>query len=273
MKRDPLVTVITPVFNGGEYLRPTIDSVINQTYSNIEYIVVDGGSSDNTAEIVKSFGGVSVFVSEPDRGMYDALVKGLERATGDIVCYINAGDYLYPHAAEVAVDIFKDEKILWLTGCRSVCNEQGVITNVDLPFRYKRNLIKVGAYGRGLPFIQQESTFWRSSLHECVDMEFLRDLRLAGDYYLWWCFAKRAELNVVSSPLGIFRKHVGQLSEDYERYFSEIDRFVLKGGLISKLSQFMELFIWALHPRIRAKFCSTVLRYDHLKKEWQRSFR
>ena len=119
----PLVSVITPVFNGGELIRETIESVIQQKYSPIEYIIVDGKSTDNTMDIIRSCGdGITTLISEPDTGMYDALVKGLLKAKGDIVCYINAGDLLHPYAIQVVVDIFNNQDIAWIKGCRSICN-------------------------------------------------------------------------------------------------------------------------------------------------------
>ena len=273
VKTDRLVTVITPVFNSGELIRDTINSVLRQTYTSIEYIIVDGKSTDNTLDVIRSFETeISILISEPDSGMYDALAKGLLRANGEIICYINAGDLLQPYAVQVAVDIFKNPAYSWITGCRSICNEQGVVTHVDLPFRYKSSLINSGSYGRALPYIQQESTFWRSSLLETLDMNFLRSLKLAGDYYLWWSFSKRARLEIVSSPLGVFKKHCGQLSERRNQYFSEVETFSGKRGFAEKLSEIYELIFWSMHPKIRAKFLETVLRFNHQSGKWEKKF-
>lgn len=274
MKTSPLVTIITPVFNGGELLRSTVNSVVSQAYSSIEYIVVDGGSTDQTFEVVSAArDAISVFISEKDSGMYDALAKGLAMAKGEIICYVNAGDCLYPHAVQVAVDLFENDDVSWLTGYRSVSNDAGQITHVDLPFRYTRTLIGSGSYGRSLPFIQQESTFWRRSLLDLVDIEFFRGLKYAGDYYLWWCFSKKFELSVVSSPLGIFRKHEGQLSERMDKYRLEVDSFSGGRGVLVKLKEVYELFLWALHPKVRSFFHKTVYRFDHKNQVWSRASR
>jgi glycosyltransferase involved in cell wall biosynthesis len=268
-----LVSVITPVYNGGELIRETIESVLGQTYSAVEYIIIDGNSSDNTLEVARSYGAsIAELISEPDCGMYDALAKGLLRANGEIICYINAGDLLQPYALEVVVDIFSNPDYTWVTGCRSVCNEQGVVTHVDLPFRYKRSLIRAGSYGKTLPFIQQESTFWRASLLKTVDMDFLRSLKLAGDYYLWWSFSKHEHLEIVSSPLGIFRKHRGQLSERMNDYHSEVDTFTERRGMVALFLEIFELIVWSLHPKIRAKFKETTLRFNHESGQWGKTF-
>lgn len=270
----PLVTVITPVYNGGTRIRETIESVMRQTYSSIEYIVVDGNSSDETKDIVRECGDrISQFISEPDTGMYDALAKGLLRANGEIICYINAGDFLHTYAVQVAVDVLKNPAYSWITGCRSVCNEQAQITHVDLPFRYKRSLIRCGSYARVLPGIQQESTFWRASLLESVDIDFLRTLKLAGDYYLWWSFSKKFELDIVSSPLGVFKKHWGQLSEGQDRYLAEIGTFVGERTIAKRLLELYERMFWSMHPGLRAKFVETVTRYNHQSGDWEKRWR
>lgn len=98
MKNTPLVTIITVVFNGEKYLEKTIQSVINQNYSNIEYIVIDGGSSDRTINIIKKHEDViSFWKSEQDAGIYDAMNKGLSLANGDWLNFMNAGDQFASH--------------------------------------------------------------------------------------------------------------------------------------------------------------------------------
>jgi glycosyltransferase involved in cell wall biosynthesis len=93
----PKISIITPSFNQGQFIGQTISSILDQGYPNLEYIVIDGGSTDNTVEVIKSFGGrITYWVSEPDRGQAHAINKGLERVTGDIVNWINSDDYLEP---------------------------------------------------------------------------------------------------------------------------------------------------------------------------------
>jgi glycosyltransferase involved in cell wall biosynthesis len=88
------VTIITAVYNGAEHIQSCIESVLSQNHPDIEYIIVDGASKDNTLEIVKSYGNkISQIISEPDNGMYDAMNKGLRIATGDIIGILNADDF------------------------------------------------------------------------------------------------------------------------------------------------------------------------------------
>jgi len=92
---SPLVSIVTVVFNAEAYIKKTIESVLSQTYRNIDYIIIDGGSSDKTIEIVKSFGDRITWISEKDNGIYDAMNKGLKLVKGEWVNFLNGGDYFY----------------------------------------------------------------------------------------------------------------------------------------------------------------------------------
>lgn len=105
----PKISIVTPSFNQGEYIDQTILSVINQGYPNLEYIIIDGGSSDNTVEIIKKYTDrISYWVSEPDKGQSDALNKGLSKCTGDIFNWINSDDYLEPNALYYIASSYND---------------------------------------------------------------------------------------------------------------------------------------------------------------------
>ncbi len=91
----PKISVITVVFNGEDHIARTIESVIKQTYKQIEYIIIDGKSTDLTLEVVARFEGVDKVISEPDSGLYDAMNKGLKQATGDYVWFLNSGDQIF----------------------------------------------------------------------------------------------------------------------------------------------------------------------------------
>ena len=105
MIKQPLISVITVVFNGEKYLQQTIDSVFNQTYGNVEYIVIDGGSTDGTLEIIKANSTkISKWISEPDKGLYDAMNKGYRLASGELVGTINSDDWYEVNAIETVVN-------------------------------------------------------------------------------------------------------------------------------------------------------------------------
>ncbi len=104
MNESLLVSVITVVYNGEKYLQQTIDSVFSQTYKNIEYIVIDGGSIDNTLNIIQqNEDKIYKWVSEPDEGLYDAMNKGIEMATGGLIGIINSDDWYETNAVEIVV--------------------------------------------------------------------------------------------------------------------------------------------------------------------------
>jgi glycosyltransferase involved in cell wall biosynthesis len=107
----PLITIITVVYNGEIYLEETIQSVINQTYPNIEYIIIDGGSTDETLDIIKKYEDkIDYWISEKDKGIYDAMNKGLKLATGNFIAILNADDYYEDFAVEDSVKLLLKTK-------------------------------------------------------------------------------------------------------------------------------------------------------------------
>jgi len=112
---SPLISIITVVYNGANTLEQTINSVLNQTYKNIEYIIIDGGSTDGTLEIIKKYqNDISHWISEPDKGLYDAMNKGIKIAEGELVGMINSDDWYEINAVELIVEAYKknsDKKI------------------------------------------------------------------------------------------------------------------------------------------------------------------
>jgi len=113
-KGNPLVSIITVCYNSEKHIKDTIESVLNQTYNNIEYIIVDGESTDNTLDIIKEyepkFNGRMKWISESDEGIYDAMNKGIELATGDIIATINSDDvYADNNVLENTIEVFNEE--------------------------------------------------------------------------------------------------------------------------------------------------------------------
>ena len=116
MSKNPIISIITVVYNSELLLSATIESVIGQTYPHIEYIIVDGNSKDGTVAIIEKYTSqISQWVSEPDNGLYDAMNKGLKMATGDFVWFMNAGDHIYaPDTLEKMINKWKpDTDILY----------------------------------------------------------------------------------------------------------------------------------------------------------------
>jgi len=106
----PLISIITIVYNNCEGIERTLKSVLDQTYPSIEYIVIDGGSTDGTREIIQQYqSGITVFVSEPDNGIYDAMNKGLKLATGELIGIINSGDHFENYTVKRVVNAYFDK--------------------------------------------------------------------------------------------------------------------------------------------------------------------
>ena len=107
MNENIKVSIVTPSYNQGKYIEHTIQSVLNQTYKNIEYIIIDGGSTDNSLEIIDKYRGwVDVVISEKDKGQSDAINKGFKLATGTLAGWINSDDLLYPDCVEKIVELY-----------------------------------------------------------------------------------------------------------------------------------------------------------------------
>ncbi|HUK05572.1 MAG TPA: glycosyltransferase family 2 protein [Burkholderiales bacterium] len=268
-------SVITPCLNAAAHIGETAASVLGQSALRdgveLEYIVCDGGSTDGTIEALRPLASPAMRVSsEPDGGMYDALARGLRLATGDVVAYLNAGDYYHPHAFR-AVRQFLSERpdCRWLTGFAMDYSPSGALVHVVLPFRFRRRLQRCGAYGSFLPFLQQESTFWRRELLERVDLERLAGLRLAGDYYLWRCFAEAAELHVVSAHLGGFRFHEGQKSEDLGAYRAEMRTLADAPGPVDLALMLFDRLMWLAPPLVKKTLNPDALHlFDQRTGRW-----
>ena len=270
-------TVITACRNAAAYIEETVRSVLSQSLfasgrCELEYLVYDGASSDGTVEVLRRFerDGVKV-TSERDGGFYDALAKGLKRATGDYVAYLNAGDLFHPGGLAVAADCFDLPGVDWLTGYTVTYNERSQATRSSLPFRFRRELFACGAYGSGLPYLQQESTAWRRSLQRAVDFDALAKLRYAGDFYLWRCFASLADLQVVRGQIGGFRIHRGQISERIDAYRAEVDTFCRAADFGERLHAVVDRLLWNMPEWIKALAGDArVIVFDHAAQEWRR---
>ena len=186
---QPKLTIITPSFNQGRFIERTITSVLGQGYEQLEYFVVDGGSTDETVEIIRRYEeDLDWWVSEPDAGQTDAINKGLRRATGDIVAFINSDDQYLPGAFEKVVSLFDRTGARWIVGACRYVFEDGSLMEVwkpELPTspRYRWLVDTVGW--------PQASTFWRrdvfeefgmfrQDMHYIFDTEFGLRLALAG---------------------------------------------------------------------------------------------
>ena len=160
MTEFPKITVVTPSFNQGAFLEQTIRSVLGQLYPNLEYLVIDGGSTDESVEIVKRYESqLAGWVSEKDRGQAEALNKGFIRATGEILCWLNSDDFLLPGALHEAARRLEEGADLIYGKCLSF-SDKGTRSLVNIPPEHDRELLTM------VDYLVQPSTFWRRSLWE-----------------------------------------------------------------------------------------------------------
>lgn len=217
-KVSPKISLVTPSYNQGDFLEDTILSVLDQGYPNLEYIIIDGGSSDNSVEIIKKYEKyLHYWVSEQDDGQYHAINKGFSFATGDVFAWINSSDFYLPWTLKTVGSIFCElPEVSWLTTLNKLVfsEDSYCIRYNSLPAFSKEAFLK-GCYlpiwPQGLGWIQQESTFWSKSLWNKVD-GLNSDFSLAADFDLWGRFFDHAELFGVIAPLAGHRFHRDQLS-------------------------------------------------------------
>lgn len=218
-------SIVTPTFNSEKYLEECILSIKNQTYADFEHIIVDGGSTDSTLQIIQKYEGTynMRYISEPDNGMYDAIVKGFEMAKGNVFCWLNSDDMYAKGALEIVAYAMNKYSVDWCTGVPSKYDEKGVNYGVKrhTTVFYPAFLRKGWYDGRLLNVIQQESTFWTRSLWESVDYAKIAEYDYAGDYMLWKMFGKKAELYSIDCVLAGFRKHADQKSSNIKAYRDE----------------------------------------------------
>ena len=197
----PLVSIVTPSLNQGQYIEETILSVLNQDYPNIEYAVIDGGSTDNTIDILRKYQDRLLWVSEKDRGQSDAINKGFRMAKGDILAWLNSDDTYLPSAVNKAVSLLNshsDTKMVY--GKTHYSDETGKIIGEypTGPLDYKRLAI--------FNFICQPSTFFKKEVFfdaGGLDLE----LRHSMDYDLWIRIVRNFSVEYLPEYLSIYRLH------------------------------------------------------------------
>ncbi|WP_289054451.1 glycosyltransferase family 2 protein [Carboxylicivirga marina] len=169
------VSIVTVVYNGEKYIERTIRSVLSQTYNNIEYIIIDGGSEDGTIEIIKKYESkISCWYSEPDKGISDAFNKGIRKASGEIIGLLNADDWFEENAVDAILGVLSDEKYDFALGYLKKYTDSGTYIS------YPENLYSKSFRYRALIF-NHPSCFFRKTMYNSHGLYDI-NLRFAMDY-------------------------------------------------------------------------------------------
>lgn len=214
------ISLVTPNKDGARFLERTLTSVLGQDYPQLEYIVVDGASTDASLEIIERYRArLAHVISEPDHGHTDALNKGFASSRGEIMGWIGSDDMLLPGSLAAVNQVFQTHpEIEWITGRPTAMTEDDILHAIGDP----RPWSWVRFLGGDYRHIQQESTFWRRSLWERAGGYLSMDHMLASDFELWTRFFLHAPLHSVDTLIGSFRFHGDQQSQvASERYQAE----------------------------------------------------
>lgn len=197
------VTVITPSFNQGKFLEQTIQSVLSQTYNNIEFLVIDGGSTDNSVDIIQKYqSSINYWISEPDNGQADAINKGFKLANGDLICWINSDDILYPAFVADRVGQFKENpNIDMIYGDV----DKGPNPTTKRILKGRQTNIKDMLRNASCP-IPQQSAMWRRRVLENIGY-LVPEWHVLLDREYFIRIAAKGQIKYIPGSVAFFRNH------------------------------------------------------------------
>jgi glycosyltransferase involved in cell wall biosynthesis len=162
----PRITVVTPSYNQGEYLEATIVSVLEQNYPNLEYLVIDGGSTDKSIDIIHQYSDqIQFWCSKKDEGQSDALTRGLERSTGDILCWVNSDDILCKDTLATVANKLAIDEPGWLVGHSRQIDKHGKTSN---RIRYAKEIDQTTFFQYKYRWFSQPSVFWNRMMMDAA---------------------------------------------------------------------------------------------------------
>ena len=225
--KDPLVTVVTPSFNQGHFIRATIESVLEQDYPNVEYIIMDGGSTDATASVAAEYSSRLKFISEKDRGQSHAINKGFQMAKGDIVSWLNSDDVILPGAIRHAANAFEQNPLLGAVyGEGYLIDYDGAIKNrfpATEPFNLWK-LVYLSDY-----ILQQTVYFRRGIFHEIGYLD--ESLNWGMDWDILIRIGKRYPMRYIPEYIGSLREYgEAKTFSGGGKRFSELAQIVRRHG-------------------------------------------
>jgi glycosyltransferase involved in cell wall biosynthesis len=255
----PKISIVTPSYNQGNFIDWTVRSVLLQRYPNLEYIVMDGGSKDNTRQVLDRYADRFAYcVSETDKGQADAICRGFERSTGDIMAYLNSDDMLAPGTLQFVAQYFAGHpEVDVIYSHRCTVDENNKVMWYWILGRHSN------WYMSRWDLIPQETCFWRRSLFERagnIDPSY----RFAMDYDLFVRFMLKGKMVRLNRFLGVFRKHTeaktSQLLETVGT--QEVNQVWKKYGL--KMKKFDDLRAARFFNSVNRRGGRFAYRHQHL---------
>jgi glycosyltransferase involved in cell wall biosynthesis len=253
MRGQPLVSIVTPSFNQAQFLEKTITSVLEQDYPSIEYLVVDGNSTDGSQAIIKKYSGrVSWWVSEPDQGQAEAINKGIKHAKGEIIAWLNSDDYYLPGAVTKAVAAFQNKSSFSFVygDVLAVDADGSQINNLHYRPMDLIDLMKFNIIGQPSVFIRREVLKRTGFLDP--------SLKYLLDHQLWLRLAQQAPIQYLPEMLSAARfhsqsKNVAQAGEFGEEAY-RIIAWMQRTPEMNCLYENNKKQIWAGAHRINARY-------------------
>lgn len=247
----PRISIITPSYNQGQYLEQTIRSVLSQNYPNLEYIIIDGASTDNSVEIIRKYSSrITSWVSEPDSGQSEALEKGFRQATGDIAAWINSDDFYEKDAFYKVAQAYKQQPFSFYCGaCHMVDHDGKFLRLLYTPKITHRTLTQ---YWKPHFCPPQPSIFFRRALmDELGGLD--RTLHYAMDFDLWLKASRKYSFHHTADNLSYYRVHQdsktgspGGLQKFVPEWKKLIEKSLRQGPVTERLRyKFNEgIFLW-----------------------------
>ena len=268
------ISIVVPCYNMEAYIEETLLSIINQKYYNLELIVVDGGSTDNTLSIIAKYEQfICLLISEKDDGQYYAINKGLSLATGDVLAWLNADDVYFPWTFDHVSNFFLNHsEVSWISGATSVMNEKGLINGlnnsiISKPTKFIENgWFQSNLYG----YLQQEGMFWRKELWDNSG-GLNEDYKLAGDFDLWTRFVKFSDVVSFGLPLASFRKRQSSRSSEMkDEYENEVATICSELKKVNRIIRFLGKYSFKSNLLVRKLTLSksSIYYFSPLNKKW-----
>lgn len=222
-KNYPKISIVTPSYNQGQFIEETILSIINQNYPNLEYIIIDGGSTDNTVEIIKKYENfISYWISEKDNGQTEAIIKGLHKCTGELFNWINSDDMLAQNA-------------LWNIANSYVENRKDIITGITINVDSLGNELSRYSFNENRSFeeilflvnVNQPGSFWKTKIVKELglnpNLRYVMDLDLMLRYLFTY---KNIQLTKLNQPIAFYRYHINSKTVN-ETFHFDLEEWAL----------------------------------------------